>query len=616
VNTVRIERLIVEGGFLDGLDLSFSSGLNTLIGGRGTGKTSIIELLRFCLGVTNYTESSAKRSREHALAILQDGRVSVVCAFRGKSYTFVRTATTGAQKLDGAQLPIIFSQRDIEQLGMEAPGRLNLIDNFSDADFEISPPDEVVSTVASLTAQMQNIAREIDSLSSQLSEKPATELALKNTSSQEAALLQASNAAQTKQAELRKITDQTSAIAATAELARRVADTIQNFTKQLSSVTAAAPMLERWQNSMGPDDLLAPVRKDYLSAVAAVKSATETMLNASIRARKIEEGIREQRVPLDQAARQLREEIEGFQQGAGAVTRQTSLLREKLNQLASIESTRTDRTERLANLQEQRGRFLDELDAHAQKTFDLRAEIVNRLNASLAPKIRLRAIRAAQVESYAAAISNALRGSGIKYGEVSSEIAVRMSPRELVEIAERMDVDQLCTATEITKDRAFRIITRLREIGLESVLTSRVEDDVELSLLHGNQYKSIDRLSMGQRCTVVLPIIMEHRDRVIVVDQPEDHLDNEFVTETLIRSLRDRGKNSQIIFSTHNANIPVLGEADQVVYLGSDGQHGFVHHAGALDDDETVTAITNVMEGGREAFEKRASFYAQHQGGA
>jgi ABC-type lipoprotein export system ATPase subunit len=108
---------------------------------------------------------------------------------------------------------------------------------------------------------------------------------------------------------------------------------------------------------------------------------------------------------------------------------------------------------------------------------------------------------------------------------------------------------------------------------------------------------------------------MEHRDRVIVVDQPEDHLDNEFVTEILIRSLLKRGNNSQIIFSTHNANIPVLGDANRVVYLGSDGQHGFVHHAGALDDDETVTAITNVMEGGREAFEKRASFYAEHQAG-
>src|ERR1039458_6845873 len=125
-SNVLIERIIVEGGFLDGLDLPFSHGLNAIIGGRGTGKTSIIELLRYCLEVPNYTDSSARRSREHALAALQDGQVSVVCTFQGKLYTFMRTAAKRAQRIEGAPLPIIFSQTDIEQLGILPPGRLNL----------------------------------------------------------------------------------------------------------------------------------------------------------------------------------------------------------------------------------------------------------------------------------------------------------------------------------------------------------------------------------------------------------------------------------------------------------------------------------------------------------
>ena len=64
-----------------------------------------------------------------------------------------------------------------------------------------------------------------------------------------------------------------------------------------------------------------------------------------------------------------------------------------------------------------------------------------------------------------------------------------------------------------------------------------------------------------------------------------------------------------MIFSTHNANIPVLGNADRVILLGSDGKRGFVRHAGALDDQESVSAITTVMEGGIEAFDRRAKFY-------
>ena len=59
---MRIERVQIEEGFLDGLDVSFTGGLNVVIGARGTGKTSLIELIRFCLGVRGYTSESTRRS--------------------------------------------------------------------------------------------------------------------------------------------------------------------------------------------------------------------------------------------------------------------------------------------------------------------------------------------------------------------------------------------------------------------------------------------------------------------------------------------------------------------------------------------------------------------------
>jgi predicted ATP-dependent endonuclease of OLD family len=73
---VIIRRMQVEGGFLDGLNLRFDNGLNVLIGGRGTGKSSIIELIRYCLDVPGQSdEEDAKRSLEQAVAVLQDGQV-------------------------------------------------------------------------------------------------------------------------------------------------------------------------------------------------------------------------------------------------------------------------------------------------------------------------------------------------------------------------------------------------------------------------------------------------------------------------------------------------------------------------------------------------------------
>ena len=135
-----------------------------------------------------------------------------------------------------------------------------------------------------------------------------------------------------------------------------------------------------------------------------------------------------------------------------------------------------------------------------------------------------------------------------------------------------------------------------------------LEDDIDMFLLDGSTYKNISILSTGQRCTVILPIILSHSNKVIIVDQPEDHIDNAFITSTLIKSLKNN-KNNQIIFSTHNPNIPVLGEAINIIHLESDGVNGYVKASGSLYDEEIIDSISTVMEGGKAAFAKRAEFY-------
>ena len=221
--------------------------------------------------------------------------------------------------------------------------------------------------------------------------------------------------------------------------------------------------------------------------------------------------------------------------------------------------------------------------------------------------------RAGQFESFSAAIADALRGSGLRYNELSSMLAKKGSPRELLEAVDTNDFDLIADATSITKERAARTLAQLGETDLGALATVAVEDTVQLQLLDGSDYKDIGELSTGQRCTVVLPLVLRHTDRVLIVDQPEDHIDNAFIADTLILSVLARGSDSQIIFSTHNANIPVLGNADRVIQLGSDGRRGFSILASNLNESSVVNAITTVMEGGAEAFRKRATFYSRHE---
>ena len=231
----------------------------------------------------------------------------------------------------------------------------------------------------------------------------------------------------------------------------------------------------------------------------------------------------------------------------------------------------------------------------------------------LSPRIQISVSRAGQFDTFSAAIADALKGSGLRYGDLAPVLARKISPRELLEAAENDDIGFIADVTGISDVRISRLLAHLREADLGALGTANVEDLVDFQLLDGSDYKDIGELSTGQRCTVVLPIVLRHTERILIVDQPEDHIDNAFIADTLIQSVLARDSQSQIVFSSHNANIPVLGNANHVIQLGSDGKRGFALAADGLETAEVVKAITSVMEGGIKAFEKRQSFYGRHK---
>lgn len=610
---MNIERITVEGGFLDGLDVTFAQGLNVIIGGRGTGKTSLIELIRFCLGAKSYTDDSASRSREHALAVLQDGVVSLTVATGTNRMSVSRTATDhGASKLP-FQLPITFSQTDVESLGLQSSGRLGLIDSFMPRRAVADSDDaKLTASVQSLTAEMQELTKELETIESDLSAKGALEAQLKEMAEQEQGVTLQSKTAQAKQAELQVINQRISSLTVSSDILGRAINSLQSFDSRLHSITSVPPAIERWPKEAGPLDRLAPVRTILADLLRDLQALTQRMSSVIGQANELSRTIAQEKQPLDNQARELRKTIEQLQQGAGAISRAASQTREKLAQLQALASLKNEKRERLAIIQNTRGKLLDSLDALWERRFRDRVATAERINAQLSPRIRVSPVRAAQVTQYAAALSAALRGSGLRYTELSADIASRMSPRELVELVEQGDLDTLANVLEISTDRSIKLIAHLRDHRIGEILTAHVEDDMHMELLDGTEYKDIEDLSTGQRCTVVLPIVLEHKDRVLIVDQPEDHLDNAFVVETLVRAILNRGSEAQLILSSHNANIPVLGNAAKVIVMGSDGKRGFVDNTGPLDDPPIVEAITSILEGGAEAFARRAQFYSEH----
>jgi hypothetical protein len=240
--------------------------------------------------------------------------------------------------------------------------------------------------------------------------------------------------------------------------------------------------------------------------------------------------------------------------------------------------------------------------------FHLRKEVAERLSAALGPTIRVSITQAGDRSGYEALLKEMLRGSGLQYTRIVSRIVESLSPEELSRIVRKRDTARLAEDGGIAEDQALRIVGHLQDgdqIGkLETV---DLDDEPLIALKDGSDFKSSADVSTGQRCTVILPILLLESERPLLIDQPEDNLDNAFVYNTIVKSLREAKGARQLIFVNHNPNIPVLGEAERVFVFTSDGRRGTVSHVGTVDD--VKGQIEHLLEGGKEAFALRMQKY-------
>ena len=122
--------------------------------------------------------------------------------------------------------------------------------------------------------------------------------------------------------------------------------------------------------------------------------------------------------------------------------------------------------------------------------------------------------------------------------------------------------------------------------------------------------RDFSRLSLGQKQSVLLALMLSaESNRPLIIDQPEDHLDSEFIYQTLVPVLRRAKERRQVIIVTHNANIAVLGDAEQIIVLKAQDDNGRIVSSGSIDHPDTRQYACDILEGSAEAFKRRAAIY-------
>ena len=132
-------------------------------------------------------------------------------------------------------------------------------------------------------------------------------------------------------------------------------------------------------------------------------------------------------------------------------------------------------------------------------------------------------------------------------------------------------------------------------------------DDFEAILLNGGP---VNAKSPGQRSSAMLPLIALAETSPLVIDQPEDNIDKRLIGSVLMKVLAELKEKRQIIVCTHDPNILVGGDAEQVIVLEAESdRRGKVASHGSIDNNDIIGLVVDLLEGGAEAFETRKKRY-------
>lgn len=603
------------GGFLDGVTVPISSDLTTLIGGRGTGKSTVIESLRYALDLSPIGQDATKDHKAVVDKVLRSGTIIKVdvdtVSPTPRSFTIERvvpdspvvrdaSGTATSQKpIDVAGLVEVFGQHELAELANSPASVADMVQRFAGATGVDPAYQAVQDKLATNRGQIKAAEDSRASLRDELADIPRLEEQVQQFKETDLA---------TRLAELQRLKRDESVFGEAAERvnsARRALDDLLD--SQLGATLTAeyegiddSPQKDKLQLVAKVTSTLALKLKEL---AAKAESAVQTA-EASIAAAKggWEGAVKDQRDGHAEVLRKLHED--GLEPDKYLTTvKALDDLKAKQPRLKSHDDT-------IKKLQKERETLLGQVADHERKQLESLHAAVRTANEAADGVVVVRPIAAPDRQQIVDVVAKHTKGqrtqivaaiSADGFSTRSFVTAARSGTSELAKLGIKgAQADNLIEAGE-------DLFRELEEMSVGHA----VEVLLDISTGGSRELKKMDELSKGQRATALLLLLLGASTAPLVIDQPEDDLDNRFVYDGVVQHLRKLKGVRQIIASTHNANVPVLGDAELIVALDSDGQHGkpASDGVGSLDDATIRSLVENILEGGPAAFNARQHLY-------
>ncbi|EAE6963918.1 hypothetical protein BHY27_15005 [Listeria monocytogenes] len=589
------------GGKLDGKKIYLSPELNCLIGIRGSGKSSIIEAIRYALDIppsnsdNDYKREVVKNllgSGGQVILELQDnyGNLYRIKRILGEDphVTDMDDKGVGAKIGSILSAPLYFGQKDLSAM---------------DNGFELTLLDKIVGEVSgNFETQISNIEERI---SSKMNGFINLENKINNGGELEKDLSDIKH--KIKIFEEKGLSD---------KLSKQV-----NFQQDKATIdnvnTLVGKYIQALQNIISSEELsmLIKLEKSNSQEVPElfeklrieIKKVTSTK-------NKIEEIIQEvkdSKSKLVEFSNEMNNTITSLEEEFAEIKREIDIPNLNPDDFSALKLRETKIEEAIEKIDQQeneKNKLVVELNELVQerndtllKELEIYKNEINRINQSQT-SLKLHITFKGDKKEFLTQLKDSFKGTSVStssYEQITGKFPDFTSLVIDILLKDSEKISQILPDTHLTK-----VKQRVRE-EYSSYLKHKTPNNITINY-HG---KPITNHSIGQRASaLVLFILSQKNNNLIMIDQPEDDLDNQVIYNEIIKEIKSRKPDVQFIFATHNANIPVLGDSEQIISVSYDDE-GITTDTGSIDSKLIQNKIVDIMEGGHEAFNRRTEIY-------
>lgn len=622
----RIERIRIEGGYFDGLDVRLSDHLNTVIGGRGTGKSTLLECIRYALDVPHKGKETRRQGEEIVKENLGNagGRVILeLCSANNnmKRYTVIRRYAEpprvvedqgnesalhpGRDLLPGIE---IYGQNEIYELVKSPDALTRVLDRFLPDSLEQQEWLELAyRKLKGNSERLLKALEQRDEIEQQIAQLPKLEEQVRQFKEQ--GLEEQLKLVPLLEKERQLSPRMKEEIERVGDAVRQLEDSLPDLVFLSDKVLNGLPHAELLRKGRAVLEVLDKTLRKKLGEIKqAIDYSSESL----------QQVVSQLQAAREDSEQQLEREFSKLPEVAGKDGKEVGRTYQRLlRQIEQIKPARTRANNIKALIQEleqERRNLLGEISDLRSARITVKQKAVKALNKRLKGKLRIQIV------------PDGLRQPLRDYLLQLPGVGERKT--EWVENAEGLTILGLVAAIRDRDGKhalmqkgwgiasglaeTLTLLSQAQKYKLEAIdLQDRIS--LELNVAHAGEekYRELHRLSTGQQCTAILHLLLLDNQDPLIMDQPEDNLDNAFIADRIIQELRSAKTERQFLFATHNANIPVFGDAEWIGVCSATEDHAEMplDAQGSIDIPTIRDQVANILEGGKEAFMQRKEKY-------